>query len=280
MQNVIRTIDWVVAPRRAHEGLRIVTAAGAGTETPVRRRNANRAVPLNELADLLRWPADAPAHGADDQQIVYEAANRCQVIIGRAQVDTADALSELAASIETSQIPGSVAARYVLLSIWLKTLYGVLVPLCGTSTLFDSSVLKTVAQCILACDRFRGTASTRGAPPWPQVVIEALKFIDRRHGDPAMNLTRVAAAVGVSPWYLDRQLRRCLGTSFLPILRAIKIGHAITLLRSTTMSVKEITAATGYNCVTTFDRDFKRVHGVTPTVWRRRLAVQPAFGRH
>jgi AraC-like DNA-binding protein len=34
------------------------------------------------------------------------------------------------------------------------------------------------------------------------------------------------------------------------------------------LSVKEIAGAVGYGFTSSFDREFKRVHGCTPTEWR------------
>ncbi|MGH7552218.1 MAG: helix-turn-helix domain-containing protein [Longimicrobiales bacterium] len=46
--------------------------------------------------------------------------------------------------------------------------------------------------------------------------------------------------------------------------------QAIHLMQSSsTLSVKEIAAAVGYNYVTSFDRNFKKMQGMTPTEWRR-----------
>jgi AraC-like DNA-binding protein len=231
---------------------------------------------FSELAELLARSMDVSAsEDGSGRQALCDLANRCQVLVGHAQLEgTAAVLSDLALVIETAPIPEWPHSQYLLQTIWLKTLSFVLLTLGRGGTLpFDSNVVGVAARCMLACERVHSSAQPRSGRAWPQIVVEAVKCMSRGLGDPTMNLKRVAAEVGVSPWYLDRQLRRSIGTSFVPVLRAIKVAESVKLLQSTRMSVKEVAAATGYNYVTTFDRDFKRVHGVPPSEWRRRTGV-------
>ena len=51
-------------------------------------------------------------------------------------------------------------------------------------------------------------------------------------------------------------------------VRNIKISHACYLLRNTHESVIEIAAQCGYSSISSFNRNFKNLTDVSPTVYR------------
>lgn len=96
-----------------------------------------------------------------------------------------------------------------------------------------------------------------------------LKFISARYGDPDLDLERAAVAVRLSRYHLTRILKRETGFSFAHHIRVVRIAQAMELFRTTTLSVKEVAARVGYSNTNVLDRNFKRVHGVTPSAYRQ-----------
>ncbi len=81
----------------------------------------------------------------------------------------------------------------------------------------------------------------------------------------------------MTPPHLDRLLKEHTGLTYLRQLRRIRTRHAERLLLTTVSSVKETAYACGYTSIGSFGRDFRRVHGCSPTEWRNlqtALAVQ------
>lgn len=100
-------------------------------------------------------------------------------------------------------------------------------------------------------------------------VRRAVAVIDRNLSNPALRLPAVARAVGLSPSHLSRLLRQTTGLGFTHYLQTHRVARAADLLLQSSLSVKEVAARVGYQTATTFGRDFKRHHGVTPVEYRR-----------
>ncbi|MCM3902856.1 MAG: AraC family transcriptional regulator [Pyrinomonadaceae bacterium] len=100
-------------------------------------------------------------------------------------------------------------------------------------------------------------------------VIALMKDDPRR----ALPLSRLAQSVNLSPtrlWYL---FKAETGTPPARYLRTLRMQDAVTLLVTTFFSVKEIMARVGFTDESHFVRDFKRIHGVTPTEYRKQNMV-------
>lgn len=54
-------------------------------------------------------------------------------------------------------------------------------------------------------------------------------------------------------------------------LKVLRMQKACNLLETSLLSIKEITAKTGFRDVSHFTRDFKKAHGITPTEHRARF---------
>jgi AraC-like DNA-binding protein len=98
----------------------------------------------------------------------------------------------------------------------------------------------------------------------------AIHFINEQCRVRSLRLRDVATKVRLSPWHFDRLLKSATGASFKAHLRAARLGAAPQMLEEGFLTMKEIAAALGYARTSHFDRDFKSIHGVTPTQWRGR----------
>jgi AraC-like DNA-binding protein len=114
----------------------------------------------------------------------------------------------------------------------------------------------------LALKRLRQHTSSRHAS-------RCLECIRERYKDAALTEERIARELGLSTSYLSRLVNHETGRGFRWHLRMIRVGHACELLTSSALSVKEIGAATGFATTSEFDHQFKRVSGVTPSVFRQ-----------
>ncbi len=105
-----------------------------------------------------------------------------------------------------------------------------------------------------------------------QRVLTVIALMKR---DPrqALPLSRLAQSVNLSPtrlWYL---FKAETGTPPARYLRTLRMQDAATLLANTFLSVKEIIARVGFTDESHFVRDFKRIHGLTPTEYRKQNVV-------
>jgi len=100
-------------------------------------------------------------------------------------------------------------------------------------------------------------------------VRKAIEHLDQAYSDPRLRLHAVAKAVGLSAHHLSRLIKKETGSGFRAHLIRKRISEARRYLLAGMMSVKEIAAAVGYDSTSSFDREFRRVHGCSPTAWRR-----------
>jgi AraC-like DNA-binding protein len=109
-------------------------------------------------------------------------------------------------------------------------------------------------------------------------VARVVRYLEDTFADPAIRLASAAQHVDVTPPHLDRLLKEHTGLTFLQQLRRLRMRHADRLLRTTASSIKETAYACGYSSPGSFGRDFKRVHGCSPSEWRDlRTAVAARF---
>lgn len=97
--------------------------------------------------------------------------------------------------------------------------------------------------------------------------------------DPMLNLKSLSEATAIPPMHLSEVLNTEIGQSFFDYINGHRIEAACTLLGESDLAVLEISEAVGYNSKSTFNANFKRITGQTPTEWRRALralAARPA----
>ncbi|HEY9155878.1 MAG TPA: helix-turn-helix transcriptional regulator [Opitutaceae bacterium] len=90
----------------------------------------------------------------------------------------------------------------------------------------------------------------------------------------ASNLKGVAAACGVSREYFAREFKRRYRQSPGGFLKQLRIKHAESLLKTTSMPVEEIAVASGFVTANAFIRRFKQSYGVSPGAFRDRVRKQ------
>ncbi|MET0402275.1 MAG: AraC family transcriptional regulator [Cystobacter sp.] len=101
------------------------------------------------------------------------------------------------------------------------------------------------------------------------LVRDALAFIETNCLRP-LSLQDVAAAVGCTSSHLANVIREETGLTVGEWLREHRMTEARRLLLETDSSMERIASQVGYTDVTHFIRTFRRVHAVTPRVWRER----------
>lgn len=84
----------------------------------------------------------------------------------------------------------------------------------------------------------------------------------------SINLTDVAQAVGYSPAYLTNLAQSQTGRTVKAWIIERRMAQARQLLVSTAKSIKQIADSIGYADAGYFTRQFRKLHGVTPQVWR------------
>jgi AraC-like DNA-binding protein len=105
------------------------------------------------------------------------------------------------------------------------------------------------------------------APPGDSLTA-VKEEIERRYSE-RLTLGRLAAGAKLSREYLCRRFRSLYSLSPLAYQRKLRVMAAGNLLKTSSMSCKEIAAATGFSDEHSFSRQFKEDTGLTPSAFRR-----------
>ena len=97
---------------------------------------------------------------------------------------------------------------------------------------------------------------------------EAMRIVSTRFHEPHFRVSDLARAVRLSETHLSRLVRRETGVSIRQHVVRFRMEAALTYLRSSFLSVKEIAAAVGYSSTSSFDHEFARRFGTAPKQWR------------
>ena len=106
------------------------------------------------------------------------------------------------------------------------------------------------------------TASTRSA-----VIDRAAAYL-RSHLDERVRVPDLAAIAGLSPSHFSTLFRRQVGYPVLQYQTQIRMARARELLDTTDRSITQVGATVGYPDAFYFTRQFTRVHGVSPSLYR------------
>ena len=102
-----------------------------------------------------------------------------------------------------------------------------------------------------------------------------LSYLQENH-TADLTLQAVAREFGYHEKYLSKVLHETAGMNFRRLLCLYRVNHARELLSRTEYSktVSEIAMEVGFDALTTFNRVFKAMVGMTPSQYRRRLEAQ------
>lgn len=98
--------------------------------------------------------------------------------------------------------------------------------------------------------------------------VQKVQQIMRDNLDRELPLVELAQYVNLSPWRLCHLFRADTGMPPIKYLRQLRLEAAKQFLEVSFLSIKEITHKVGINDESHFVRDFKRMYGMPPSVYR------------
>ncbi|OWR32996.1 AraC family transcriptional regulator [Saccharibacillus sp. O23] len=99
-------------------------------------------------------------------------------------------------------------------------------------------------------------------------ILAAADYIRGRCTDQALSLAEVAALAGYSVPYFSRKFHQLMNRTPSAYLLEARVLHAKQLLVSTTLTVREIAAASGFSQSSYFIQCFRKVEQMTPEQFR------------
>ena len=114
----------------------------------------------------------------------------------------------------------------------------------------------------------RGCTGLAGDPQTLLDIGPAISYLSA-HFTEDIRVPELAALCHLSEVSLRRRFRERLGLSPQDYLHQLRIHDAAIRLMTSSCSVAEAAYGAGYNTLSCFSRQFHRIYGVSPTVWRR-----------
>lgn len=102
------------------------------------------------------------------------------------------------------------------------------------------------------------------------VIYPAIAYINDHLRD-GISMKEMADLCHLSPSYFSRTFNRETGESFVNYINRRKVALAKELLRETNKSITQIAEEAGYINISNFIAVFKRMEGVTPSVYRQHM---------
>lgn len=114
----------------------------------------------------------------------------------------------------------------------------------------------------------------------PFLVAPALRYINERFME-EFSIDDLARACQMSPSYFRRVFRETMGAGPLEYLNRTRITRACSLLQMTDLSVLSVGEAVGFRSLSSFNRHFAEIMGLSPTAYRHSItADRPYFLQH
>ena len=102
----------------------------------------------------------------------------------------------------------------------------------------------------------------------PAVVDATIGLISANLSEPP-SVPEIARSVGISQRQLERRFKQAMGCSVVQFGLVLRLQHARVLLISTTLGVREISAASGFNSLSHFAYAFRNCFGRRPSEYRQ-----------
>ncbi|MCA9256147.1 MAG: helix-turn-helix transcriptional regulator, partial [Phycisphaerales bacterium] len=104
---------------------------------------------------------------------------------------------------------------------------------------------------------------------WTDPVHQALTLIDAEYANPDLTVATVARRLGLNRDYLSHLFRSQTGRRMSRQIFLRRMQQARSMLRSTSLQVRQIALASGFLNTDWFSHTFHELEGVTPSEYRR-----------
>lgn len=100
--------------------------------------------------------------------------------------------------------------------------------------------------------------------------VDRLMETQALYRDENLNLSRLARRLGLPSRQISAAINRSLGVNVSQYVNQLRIREACRLLEETEQSVTAIMLSAGFQTKSNFNREFRRVTGMSPVDWRER----------
>ena len=138
----------------------------------------------------------------------------------------------------------------------------------------DCPRLATVGLLYLLLSEFDAQATLRLRPyARGELAFRTIDYIEE-HFREEISLDLLADHLGYDYNYISGCISDLFSVGFLRIVGEYRIRYACELLREGNLPIAEIATAVGYDCLRSFNRNFKSVTGTTPLAYKKSVSYK------
>jgi YesN/AraC family two-component response regulator len=100
------------------------------------------------------------------------------------------------------------------------------------------------------------------------LLFTIFKFVEENFSGEC-SLHALAEKTSYNYVYLSKHFTRCTGISYTEYVNRYRINEACYLLTNTSRTMLDIAYECGFDCLRSFNRNFKKIMGITPTDYRQ-----------
>lgn len=127
------------------------------------------------------------------------------------------------------------------------------------------SIAFEITECIeQICEKQKGTVSNKEDVRSSQII----EYIERRYCDSSFYMPELVGKFELSDRTIVQMLKKATGDNFSNYLSKLRIAKAADLLADTNMAISDVASASGFDSANSLYKAFKKVYGVSPTVYR------------
>ena len=136
--------------------------------------------------------------------------------------------------------------------------------LCEGSKLSVCGLLNSICAEVMTQAKFEASRHEDGV-----LYQKVIEYISESYTQ-SIRLTQVAKEFGYNPKYLSHALHELTGVHFNHLVNFYRVNHAKRLLeKDSEWSIAAIAAESGFDAINTFNREFKRLTGMTPGEYKK-----------
>ncbi len=123
-----------------------------------------------------------------------------------------------------------------------------------------------------------GKTKTKFSRTNKDIAFQITDYIYKNYTTEKLSASQVASQFGVSVAEMNRLMLYHSDMNFETLLNFVRINRSCELLASTEYYVIDVAFEVGYNNIKTFNTNFMKFKGMTPTEFRSRITLQKADG--
>ncbi|MHA4812045.1 helix-turn-helix domain-containing protein [Flavitalea flava] len=105
-------------------------------------------------------------------------------------------------------------------------------------------------------------------------LTDVFRYV-KEHYSEDISLSCIAKVANLTPQSFCRLFKNKMNKHFVEYLNDIRVSNACKLLIETDMSISQVAFDCGYNTVSNFNKLFKKITGLAPKEYKKKMTIEP-----